>query len=249
MDSIQMVGERWKRLLHIADLLIMTLVVLSVASVFVTTFNLSPEVRKALFVFEGVCSLVFTIEYVARTAHARWKYVLSGMGLIDLLSILPFYLPMFFHGNLLVLRVFRLLRLLRLFKLNRYFDSLTALGAVLKEKSKELIASMFVVALMLIVSSLFIYTVEHDAQPEAFANAFSGLWWAVATLTTVGYGDIYPVTALGRVFGAFIALLGIGMVAIPTGIISSGLMEYMNRNKKTESDEALAYCPHCGKKL
>lgn len=238
-----------EKAIRIADLLIMTLVVLSVASVFVATFNLAPEVRKGLFVFEAVCTLIFTVEYIIRAAHARWKYVLSGMGLIDLVAVLPFYLPMFFHGNLLALRVFRLLRILRLFKLNRYFDSLTALGAVLKAKSKELVASMFVVALMLIVSSLFIYTVEHDAQPEAFANAFSGLWWAVATLTTVGYGDIYPVTVLGRVFGAFIALLGIGMVAIPTGIISSGLMEYMNRDKKAKSEEAPAYCPHCGKKL
>lgn len=238
-----------QRLVRAADLLIMVLVILSVASVFVATFNLPFEVRKWLFFFEGFCTIVFTIEYLLRTLAARLRYVFSWMGIIDLLAILPFYLPMFFHGNLLALRVFRLLRILRLLKLNRYFESLTALGEVLKAKARELIASMFVVGIMLIVSSLFIYTVEHDAQPEAFANAFSGLWWAVATLTTVGYGDIYPVTVLGRFFGAIIALLGIGMVAIPTGIISSGLMEYMDRKHADEKGDAPKFCPHCGKKL
>ena len=98
-----------------------------------------------------------------------------------------------------------------------------------------------------------IYTVEHEAQPEAFKNAFSGLWWAVATLTTVGYGDIYPVTAIGRVFGAIIALLGIGMVAIPTGIISSGLIEHMNHKEaekaKANEDVQYEFCPHCGKRI
>jgi voltage-gated potassium channel len=105
------------------------------------------------------------------------------------------------------------------------------------------------------MASLAIYAAEHDAQPQVFKNAFSGLWWAVATLTTVGYGDIYPITILGRVFGALIALLGIGMVAIPTGIISSGLVDYLNSQKKDEAPEKtkeeleFSFCPHCGKKL
>ena len=154
-----------------------------------------------------------------------------------------------------MLRMFRLLRLLRIFKLNRYFESLSALGYVLKSKSRDLIGSMFVVGILLVMASLAIYAAEHDAQPQVFKNAFSGLWWAVATLTTVGYGDIYPITVLGRVFGALIALLGIGMVAIPTGIISSGLVDYLNSQKKYDSPEAsnekleISFCPHCGKKI
>lgn len=239
-----------QRLIRILDFVIMALVFLSVASVFAVTFNLPPKLFKLICLFEVFVSIVFTIEYLIRLYVSRAKYAFSGLGIIDLLAILPFYLPMIFAPSLLALRVFRLLRILRLFKLNRYFDSLSAIGSVLKAKSKELIGSMFVVALMLVISSLMIYTVEHDAQPEAFANAFSGLWWAVATLTTVGYGDIYPVTVLGRLFGAIIALLGIGMVAIPTGIISSGLVEHLNKAKAVEEDcVPPAYCPHCGAKL
>lgn len=160
---------------------------------------------------------------------------------------------MVFPCNLLAVRIFRLLRLLRIFKLNRYFASLAAIGQVIKSKSRELLGSLFFVALMLVVSSLVIYAVEHDAQPDVFKNAFSGLWWAIATLTTVGYGDIYPVTTVGRMVGAVIALLGIGMVAIPTGIISSGLIEQMKKghSKDVEGEKSsdCAFCPHCGKRL
>lgn len=237
-----------QRLIRSLDSVIMALVFLSVASVFAVTFDLPPKLFKVICLFEMIVSVVFTIEYLIRLYVSRAKYALSGMGIIDLLAILPFYLPMIFAPSLLALRAFRLLRILRLFKLNRYFDSLSAIATVLKAKSKELIGSMFVVALMLVISSLMIYTVEHDAQPEAFANAFSGLWWAVATLTTVGYGDIYPVTVLGRIFGAVIALLGIGMVAIPTGIISSGLVEHFNK-AEGKVGEPPVYCPHCGTKL
>ena len=103
---------------------------------------------------------------------------------------------------------------------------------------------------MMMVASLVIYSVEHEAQPDVFRNAFSGMWWAVATLTTVGYGDIYPVTVIGRIFGAVIALLGIGMVAIPTGIISSGLMERISGDKaEQEQEDQFNYCPHCGKRI
>jgi len=246
------------------DLFITLLVLLSVVCVFAVTFDLDAFWMARCQNFEAFASIVFTVEYLLRLwtsdmlypdetkGRAAWRYVHSGMAVIDLLAILPFYLPMFLPGNLLAVRVFRLVRLLRIFKLNRYFESLSAIGEVIRSKAKELLGSMFFVALMLVISSLVIYAAEHDAQPQAFKNAFSGLWWAVATLTTVGYGDIYPVTVVGRVFGAMIALLGIGMVAIPTGIISSGLIEHMNHDKeRTDASEGdpFEYCPHCGKKL
>jgi len=245
------------------DIAITALVLASVVCVFAVTFSLPKSYVDLLNKFEIVVSIVFSIEYILRMVTADLlypgcskpkavlKYVFSGMAIVDLLAILPFYLPMLFPGSFLAIRIFRLLRVLRIFKLNRYFESLAAIGTVIRGKSKELIGSLFFVVLMLVISSLVIYTVEHDAQPEAFKNAFSGLWWAVATLTTVGYGDIYPVTGLGRLFGAIIALLGIGMVAIPTGIISSGLIEHINQAKeKNESKgEPFEYCPHCGKKL
>lgn len=241
------------------DIIITALVLSSVVCVFVVTFEPPESVVLSIRKFELVVSIVFSVEYILRIATADLlykgigyrraviKYVFSGMAIIDLLAILPLYLPMLFPGNLLAVRIFRLLRLLRIFKLNRYFESLAAIALVIRSKSRELLGSMFFVGLMLVVSSLIIYTVEHDAQPQAFKNAFSGLWWAVATLTTVGYGDIYPITVLGRVFGAIIALLGIGMVAIPTGIISSGLVEQMNKGNK-ESEKQLT-CPYCCKKI
>ena len=251
----------------IFDVVISTLVLLSVAAVFAGTFELSQGWTRVLRQFEIFVSIVFTVEYLARLftadllfpnvsrGKATMRYIFSGMAIVDLLAILPFYLPMIFPCNMMMLRMFRLLRLLRIFKLNRYFESLSALGYVLKSKSRDLIGSMFVVGILLVMASLAIYAAEHDAQPQVFKNAFSGLWWAVATLTTVGYGDIYPVTVLGRVLGALIALLGIGMVAIPTGIISSGLVDYLNSQKKDEASvvskevSECSFCPHCGKRL
>lgn len=251
------------------DATITVLVLLSVICVFLITFDLPLSYVRIIRCIEAVISVIFTIEYVLRLLTAdfldqnkgekhMWRamlrYMRSGMALVDLAAILPFYLPMLFPCNLLAIRIFRLIRLLRIFKLNRYFASLAAIGEVIRGKSRELLGSMFFVALMLIVSSLVIYAVEHDAQPDVFKNAFSGLWWAVATLTTVGYGDIYPVTAVGRMVGAVIALLGIGMVAIPTGIISSGLIEQMKKGhpEKNGGDEkslGYTFCPHCGKRL
>ena len=248
------------------DWTITALILLSVASVFVVTLDLSDAVRRVFVGFESVASAVFTIEYVLRiwTApeldpdrspwQARGRYVVSGMAMIDLLAILPFWLPMLLPGSMLGMRAFRLVRLLRIFKLNRYFDALSMVGDIVRDKRRELVGSMFFVAILMLVSSLLVYAVEHDAQPDAFRNAFSGLWWAVATLTTVGYGDIYPVTVVGRIFGAIIALLGIGMVAIPTSILSSGFLEGMSKKReggKSESEtaEPPCFCPHCGKKI
>ena len=212
--------------------------------------------------------IVFTAEYLLRiwTAdllypslppwRARLTYMKSAMALVDLLAILPFYLPMLLPMDLLGIRALRLFRLLRLFKLRRYSEALGTIAEVFRRKEHEIALSISFVTVLLVIASLLMYHAEHDAQPEQFANAFSGLWWAVATLTTVGYGDIYPITTGGRVLGAVIAIMGIGMVAIPTGIISAGFMEVLE--KKPEDDRAAQeeeekksyrYCPHCGKKL
>ena len=247
------------------DLAITALIFLSVASVFIVTLDLSVAVRGVLVGFEAIASIVFTIEYVLRIWTApeldperdpwlmRGRYVVSGMAIVDLLAILPFWLPMFLPGGMLGMRAFRLVRLLRIFKLNRYFDALAMVGCVVREKRRELVGSMLFVLVLMLVSSLLVYAAEHDAQPDAFRNAFSGLWWAVATLTTVGYGDIYPVTPVGRILGALIALLGIGMVAIPTSILSSGFLEYMSKkrekNDSAGDDAQPCVCPHCGKPI
>lgn len=236
------------------------LVLISVAIVFAVTFELSPHVRDILWRIEEFASIVFTLEYILRiwTAEllyskdrpsvARLKYMFSPMAIVDLVAILPYWLPMIFPGSVFGLRALRLVRILRIFKLNRYFDAVTSIAEVLRAKRRELLGSIFFVFLLMLISSLLIYAAEHDAQPNVFRNAFSGLWWAVATLTTVGYGDLYPVTVVGRLLGALIALLGVAAVAIPTGIISSGLMERFDR-KKNPRQVALSRCPHCGKEL
>ena len=235
------------------DWLIMALIMASVVIVFASTFNLPRRGLEVLSFAEGIASVVFTIEYVLRILTADFlfpksgkfragiKYVFSPMAIVDLVAILPFWLPMFFPGTMLGLRALRLVRLLRIFKLNRYFDAMKSLSEVIVLKRRELLGSMFFVCILMLISSLLMYSAEHEVQPDVFRNAFSGLWWAVATLTTVGYGDIYPVTPIGRLVGAFIAFSGLAAVAIPTGIISSGLTERIStcdkaKNISNESD-------------
>lgn len=232
---------------RVFDWFITALILISVVCVFAVTFDLPKGVLSALETVEAVASIVFTVEYLLRlwTANllydklpplrARGRYVFSTMAVIDLVSILPFWLPMFVPMSMLGLRALRLVRLLRILKLNRYFDALKTIGGVIADKKRELVGSLFFVILLMLVSSLLMYSTEHDAQPEVFRNAFSGLWWAVATLTTVGYGDIYPVTVLGRLLGAFIAFSGIAALAIPTGIITAGLTERIG-HERTEED-------------
>ena len=235
------------RLSGVFDWFITTLILASVVSVFVITFDIPDWLNSFLSKFEVVAVAIFTVEYLLRiwTADllykdktpfmARLKYVVSAMAIVDLVAILPFYLPMFLPTSVLGMRALRLVRLFRILKLNRYSDAMASIVRVIKEKQRELCGSFFFVALLMVISSLLMYAIEHDAQPQVFKNAFSGLWWAVATLTTVGYGDIYPVTVMGRIIGAFIAILGIAAVAIPTGIISSGLIESMSAKPDGES--------------
>ena len=267
---------------RIFDDVIMLLIVFSVVSVFLCTFRIPDWLLRILLHVEFWSLVVFTIEYALRiwTANllypelgpfrSRIRYILSPMAIIDLISILPFLLP-FMPYTFVGVRAFRLVRLLRIFKLNRYSDALAAIGGVFRRKAQQIVASIFFVSIILVLASLLIYYAEHDAQPDQFENAFSGLWWAVATLTTVGYGDIYPITPIGRFLGAIIAILGIGMVAVPTSILSAGFMELLETNAGEgakgqnppsqehahdpdkiavqDSVEPPQYCPHCGKKL
>jgi len=236
---------------RVVDILLTLLVLVTVLSMFIGTFDSLASVRRGLLILEGFASLVFSVEYVLRLTVAdflykdrgpiasRVRYIVSAPGIVDLLSILPFWLPMFFPGTLLGLRAFRLVRLMRIFKLQRYFRAMKVLGEVIASKKQELLGSMFFVVIIMLISSLLMYSVEHEAQPEVFRNAFTGLWWAVATLTTVGYGDIYPVTVLGRSLGTFLAFTGIAAVAIPSGIISSGLTARLSHDRDAERDRLL----------
>ena len=206
-------------------------------SVMATFDNLQAAYGSIFLLVEQVTVFLFGVDYVLRVitapelypeetpAGAAAKYCLSLSGIIDLLSFLPYYLPVFFPSGVAAFRMFRVVRILRLFRINAYYDSLNVITEVLKSKKQQLLSSAFIIATLMLGSSLCMYSLEHEAQPEVFSNAFSGIWWAASPLLTVGYGDIYPITPLGKLFGICITFLGVGMVAIPTGIISAGFVE------------------------
>jgi voltage-gated potassium channel len=189
---------------------------------------------KAFFDFFEVFSIgIFTLEYILRiwscTEHLKYKapilgrlrYALSLPMLIDLISFLPFYVPLW-GLDLRIIRVIRLFRLFRLMKMARYSKSLSTIVNVIKSKREELGITLFSGGILLILASSLLYFIEHDTQPDAFSSIPAAMWWGAITLTTVGYGDVYPVTGLGKMVGAFIAVLGIGLFALPAGIIASG---------------------------
>ena len=220
------------------SILLICLILINVAKIIADTFDLPPLAVKIGGVVETVSVVIFTIEYILRLwvadlsyperspFRARLRHMRSFAAIIDLVSLLPSFIgPM--SANFMVLRMLRVLRLLRAFKLNRYTHALHDIGEVFRKKASQLLSSMLVVSFLMVISSVLMYDAEHEAQPEVFNNALSGLWWAIATLTTVGYGDIYPVTAVGRVISGVIALLGIGLVAVPTGIITAGFSEHI----------------------
>jgi voltage-gated potassium channel len=166
------------------------------------------------------------------------------MALIDLIAILPFYLPMLLPIDLRFMRAIRLVRLLRVFKLSRYSNAFSTLYNVLRAKKEDLFITAFLVSVLLVVASSLMYFIENKGQPEVFSSIPASLWWGVATLSTVGYGDAYPVTVLGKFLGAIIALLGIGMFALPAGILGSGFVEEIQKKKASSK-----ICPHCGKAI
>ena len=197
-----------------------------------------------LLQIEAVTVAFFAVDYILRlwTAKCRhpksselralWQYVSSFSGIVDILSFLPYYLPIFFPSGAAAFRLFRVMRFFRLFRINAYYDSFRVISDVIQSKRPQLISSVFIIVILMVASSLCMYSLEHEAQPTVFTNAFSAIWWAVSTLLTVGYGDIYPVTDVGKIFSIVITFLGVGMVAIPTGIISAGFVDQYSRLKR-----------------
>ncbi|MGI6007315.1 MAG: ion transporter [Ruminococcus sp.] len=220
-------------------------IILNLAVSIMDTYdNLSASYGRLFFILNEVTVAVFFLDYLLRLWTAKYlypncsegraiqKYVCSFTGIIDLLSFLPHYLPVFFPSGAVAFRMLRIMRIFRLFRINSYYDSLNVITEVLASKKQQLFSSVFIILMLMLASSLCMYSLEHEAQPEVFSNAFSGIWWAASTLLTVGYGDIYPITAAGKMLGIFITFLGVGMVAIPTGIISAGFVDQYSRIKK-----------------
>jgi len=242
---------------RVFDIFIMTLIILNVIAIILGSVQeFSSKYEDYLLIFELFSVISFSVEYLLRlwscTADNRYKNPITGrirfsitpMALIDLLAILPFYVPMLIPMDLRFLRAVRLIRLFRLFKMGRYSEAMRKFGLIFRSKREELLISLFVVTILLIIASSLMYHFECEAQPEAFSSIPAAMWWGVVTLTTVGYGDVCPVTSMGKILGTIIAVLGIGMVALPAGILGSGFVEQIQRK-----DQILRTCPHCGKSL
>ena len=241
------------------DYFIVILIVLNVVAIALDTLTSLPvHLQKSLKVFEITSIAIFTVEYLMRLyvsdithpAKNRFisalKFIASPFGIIDLLAILPFYIPFIIKVDLRFLRILRLIRFFRVLKISRYNSTLKLIRDVLKEKRAELGMTFFIAALFLLISGFVMYIVENPVQPEKFPNVFTSLWWATATLTTVGYEDVYPITAIGKIISSLVAIMGIGLIALPAGIISAGFIEKIGQNKTQEKKHI---CPHCGKEI
>jgi voltage-gated potassium channel len=252
-------GSHGSKINLIFDYFILSLIVLNVIAIsFETISGLNILFLHVLKVFEIFSIIIFSIEFLMRLYvsdlthpagnkfYSAFKFILSPYGIIDLLAILPFYVPFIIKADLRFLRILRLVRFFRIFKISRYNNTLKLIWDVIKEKKSEFQMTFFIASLMLLVSAFLMYYVESPVQPEKFRNIFDSLWWAVATLTTVGYGDIAPFTALGKIISGFVAVTGIGLIALPTGIISAGFIEKIKTNKSVVKNNM---CPHCGKEL
>ena len=215
-------------------------------NLFVTIFETFDEATPYLPILKAVellTTLIFALEYLLRLWTAeylypdktRWKamlaFCLSFFGIIDFLSFFPYFLPIMFPQGAVAFRIFRVIRIFRLFRINTQYDAFNVIVNVLNEKKNQIFSSICMILILMVASSLCMYSLEHEAQPEQFQNAFSGIWWSMSTLLTVGYGDIYPITTLGKLMAIVIAFLGVGMVAIPTGIISAGFVEQYSKLK------------------
>ena len=214
------------------------------ASILYTFNSMALQYGSLLVAIEAVTVAFFAVDYALRlwtapeffpklsSFRSVWKYVFSLTGIVDLLSFLPYYLPIVFPTGAAVFRIFRVVRIFRLFQINAYYSAMNVITEVLRSRRQQLVSSVFIILVLMLASSLCMYSLEHEAQPEVFSNAFSGIWWAVSTLLTVGYGDIYPITTAGKIVSIFITFLGVGMVAIPTGIISAGFVDQFSRIKR-----------------
>lgn len=242
---------------RVFDVFIMALISLNVVAVILETVgSLASQYMRLFRSFEVFSITVFTIEYLLRiwtcnvddrfkgSIKGRIRFALTPLALVDLMAILPFYIPMVIRLDLRFIRVVRLVRLFRMFKVGRYSESMRILGNVLRQKKEELAIVLFVGSILLIVASSLMYLAENAAQPQVFSSIPAAMWWGVATLTTVGYGDIYPVTSIGKLLGTTIAVLGIGMFALPAGILGSGFLEEVQRRRGNPR-----VCPHCGKDI
>ncbi len=237
---------------YVLEGLILSLILLNVVALVIESVDaLEQRWRSQLVAFEAFSVAVFSVEYLLRlwscTADPRYrrpfagraKYAVTFLALVDLMAVLPFYLS-YIAPDLRCLRALRLLRIVRVAKLGRYVRSLELLSKVVRGKREELALTTLVMLILLFIASALMHHVESPIQPESFPNIPSAMWWAVATMTTVGYGDVYPISAAGKVLGSFVALLGVAFFALPAGLLGSGFVAEIQRRRR------VTRCPHCG---
>ncbi len=243
------IGNKDDKISRTFDIVLVLVIVLNLFAILADTFDEMQPYHGLLDVIELVTIIIFTIEYILRLWTSEYLYpdkgysklksvvffIFSFYGIIDLLSFLPYYLPLLFPTGVVVFRLLRVFRILRLFRINAQYDAFNVITNVLNDKKTQLVSSTCLVLILMVASSLGMYSLEHEAQPDVFKNAFSGMWWSVSALLTVGYGDIYPITVAGKILGIISAFLGVGMVAIPTGIISAGFVEQYTRMKQSDN--------------
>jgi voltage-gated potassium channel len=234
---------------------IMLLIVINVGFVILETIKgVSSRYQEFIDLFETFSVLIFTAEYLLRLwtctidiryknpVWGRIKFIFSPLILIDLMAILPFYIPMIIPLDLIFLRALRLFRVFRIFKMARYSASLKLFGSVIKSKKEELVISFAIMIVLLIFSATLIHYAEHQAQPEQFSSIPDSMWWAASTFTTIGYGDAIPITPFGKILSLLLSFLGIGIFALPAGILASGFIDEMHKKRHGKR-----ICPHCGK--
>ncbi len=249
LESPEPVGF-WPRLVNF--FLIMLIVTNVAAVVLDSVASIRAVYGPALDVFEAVSVAIFTVEYLARLwasaeAGPRWRYALTPLAIIDLIAIVPSLLGALFGVDL---RTLRALRLLRLLKLTRHFPELQVLGTVIQAETRNLLVTMLVMMVLIVVAASMMHFAERQAQPEAFGDIPHAMWWAAVTLTTVGYGDVTPVTMMGQAIAVVIMLLGVGMVALPAGLLASRFSEELENRRSQFVDAArAANVEHCAESL
>ena len=248
--EIIQIGTRVDLLSTAFDIIISFVIILSIVVTFLHTFDSLSSYRPIFTVIEEITTVIFIIEYVLRVwtsdlLYPKYKipkcnlrYIVSFYGIVDLLTVISYFSTIFTNG-FVAFKIVRVVRILRLFKVNRQSDAFNVVSEVINEKKTQILSSMFMVFMLMLAASLCMYGIEHEAQPDVFTNAFSGIWWTMSTVLTVGYGDIYPITTAGKMVAILIAIFGVGVVAIPTGLISAGFVEYYT--KLSMSSETLSF--------
>ena len=251
-------NEKGGTIERVFEIILIVLIVANIMAIVLDTeVGIREEYDNYFNILEIVSMIFFSLEYVARIysivekpgfehpVKGRIRFIFSPLAIVDLLAVLPFYIK-YSTVSLTFLRIFRLMALFRVFKIARYLHALKLFKHVLKDRKEQLVLSFIFILFVLVIISFVMFYAEHDAQPAKFSSIPATMWWGISTITTVGYGDMVPMTALGKFLGGVFAIAGVGLLALPAGILSSGFFELLHTK---DNDSRSNICPHCGKDI